>query len=61
VNDEFENDVEGRDRDSLLRQYSEICLEGVTKIMKTPNQDRRSPGQYLKPGPAEYVAGMLFK
>jgi hypothetical protein len=61
VNDEFENDVKGSGRAPLLRQYSEICLEGVTKIMKQLGQDSRSPGQYLKPGPDEYVAGMLFK
>jgi hypothetical protein len=42
-----------------LRQYPNIRLEGLRKIMKDISQDGRSQDRYLKPGSPEYEVGIL--
>jgi hypothetical protein len=52
-------DLEGSGRGLILRYYPGISLEGLIMIRKKLNQNSRSPGRYLKPGPSKYEAGML--
>jgi hypothetical protein len=51
--------MEGSDRGLTEKNYPGTCLEGLGKTMKNLNQDSRSPGRHLNPGPAKYGAGVL--
>jgi hypothetical protein len=46
-------------RGLILSHYPGIRLEGLGKITKNLNQDSRSPGRDLNPGPPEYESGVL--
>jgi hypothetical protein len=58
VNDELEGKV-ASGRGPTLKHHPGIRLEGLRKTTKNLNQDSRSSGRELKPGPPEYDAGVL--
>jgi hypothetical protein len=45
---------EGRGPGLILRYYSSIRFQGLSKTTKTLSWDSRSPGLGLNPGPLEY-------
>jgi hypothetical protein len=52
-------DMEGNGRGLILRYYSDILLEGLSKTTKTLSQDSRISDRDLNLGPREYGAGVL--
>jgi hypothetical protein len=59
VNDQLGRISKVSCRDVILRYYPDIRLEGLRKRTGNLNQDSRSPGPDLNPGPPEYEAGVL--